>query len=333
MLETIPVVCRHPHAWLVCYESDLNGMIWVPRITGITDASHGLDASWNGAVPLPYPIVASYVNVNLHATVALEALGGWVINYFDSPVGDTTAISAYEGTIFVVYEYQVAADNTIKYYISYDNGANWFWWYVADTGNNWSPDVTARRGGGIAVTWNEEAGAWDPCWYRTRTYTAPGIWETPVVYNEIDAQTGSDMSIEWVPSAPGSNIDHGTCWIEGFSGNYFALFDRTAFTLMVVPDPLVGGANATFRVTNGAPNMMTFLGYSLAGPGMVYIAPLNVWMSIAAPVQAGGPILTDAFGNGSWTLPVPAAAVGLNVWFQAVQMGSNASNVVDTVVI
>jgi len=79
--------------------------------------------------------------------------------------------------------------------------------------------------------------------------------------------------------------------------------------------------------------MMTFLGYSLAGPGMVYIAPLNVWMSIAAPVQAGGPILTDAFGNGSWTLPVPAAAVGLNVWFQAVQMGSNASNVVDTVVI
>lgn len=105
-----------------------------------------------------------------------------------------------------------------------------------------------------------------------------------------------------------------------------------AFTLTVSPDPLVGGQTATFTAENGDPSTNTYLAYSLHGPGSTFVPFLNVTLDIAKPKQAGGVVVSDATGKAVWNLPIPAQAVGRNVWLQAVQYG-NKTNVVATSII
>jgi hypothetical protein len=101
------------------------------------------------------------------------------------------------------------------------------------------------------------------------------------------------------------------------------------FTLSVSPKPLVAGQTGSFTVTNGDANTYTFLGYSLVGPGSVYVKWLNVTVGLASPKQGAGPTLTNNQGGLVWTLKVPNGAAGRKIWLQAVQYGK-ASNVVAT---
>jgi len=312
---------------LVCHYASADGLIWNVDPTGINDAESGLDASWNENTVSGNYLVVSYINVNKGLWTALRG-SCWTITYHDFPLYGTTAISAYEDHIIVVYEYEVPPDMTIKYWISYDGGATWKYWWVAPTGQNRAPDVTARRGSGIAVTWNEEAGAFDPCWLSRRSYPISN-WTTPVTYNDTDAHSGLDMSIEWMPPLAGSADAFGTCWIEGSTGNRYAMFDRTTFTLSSAPDPLVSGASATFTVSDAKINTLTYLAYSLAGTGSTYVAALDVTLDLASPVQAAAPITTDDVGGGEWVLTIPPVGAGRSVWLQAVQQ-ENMSNVIAT---
>jgi len=108
--------------------------------------------------------------------------------------------------------------------------------------------------------------------------------------------------------------------------------DVGTFALAVSPDPLVGGSTGTFSATNGDANTNTYLAYSMAGPGSTFVPFLNVTIDLAAPKQAGGVVTSDGQGNATWNLPIPAGAVGRNVWVQAVQYGKK-TNVVATSVI
>jgi|GEM_PF-2819267 len=316
---------------LLCYSSDLGGLIWTWIPTGIYNASYGLDASWNQDAA-ENDLVVSYVDNQYCLNVGMLSAAGWTFElYLDFNLDNGTAISAYQDHIIVVYKYVEGSDSKIKYQISYDGGAHWLYWFVAETGNNKKPDVTARRGCGIAVTWQQEAGAFDPAFFSRRPY-ANSIWTTPVAYNETDVITGLNMSIEWLPPIAGSADAFGTCWIGGISGERYSLFDRTTFTLDIDPDPLLAGSSGFFTVSNAKLDCSTFLGYSLIGLGSTYIAPLQVTLGIAAPHQAGGLLTTDDVGGGEWYLSIPPAASGLNIWFQAVQE-ENMSNVVATFVI
>jgi len=92
----------------------------------------------------------------------------------------------------------------------------------------------------------------------------------------------------------------------------------------VFPDPPVAGQWATFSAEKGLPNEPTFLACSLDGvwwpsPPQTYVPQLNVWLWLKKPKQAGGLEMTDLDGHAEWTLPIPGAAAGLTVWFQAVQ--------------
>lgn len=312
---------------LLCCSSDSNGLTWFAEPTGIYDASHGLDASWNES-PAEVALVASYVNNQYTLNVGFLSISGWsFVRDLDFNLTQGTSVSAYQDHIIVVYEWVVGSDNRIKYQISHDGGASWISSYIALTGTNRLPDVTARRGCGIAVTWLEEAGAFDPAWFTRRSYS--GTWTPPVTYNEVDAVTVYNMSIEWLPPIPGSADAFGCSWMGAISGEQYAMFDRTTFTLAVAPDPLISGSSATFTVSDAKIECETWIIYSLVGPGSVYFAPLNVTLGINAPRRAVGPVETNEVGGQDIPVTIPPAAAGLDIWFQAVQE-ENMSNVIAT---
>lgn len=297
---------------------------WNDYPTGITNAQWGLDAAYNEGYSDRH-LAVSFLSTSGMVRAALLGQSGWRYLSFDT--GFNSAVAAYDDHIIVAFEHDNGTDDTIMYYITHDGGNTWYAGFIADTGFNYCPDVTARRGGGISVTWNEEAGGFDRCWYRKRSYSTAD-WSAPVSVNEFDVISRAPMSIEWVPSA-GHN--YGISWI---AAGMIAMFDRTdwgaqSFTLEVSPDPLVSNANATFTVSYGDPNTLTYLGYSLTGPGSFYVPMLDVTMDIANPVQGGSAITTDGSGNGSWNLFVPSNAAGRNIWLQAVQY-QNKTDVVST---
>lgn len=94
--------------------------------------------------------------------------------------------------------------------------------------------------------------------------------------------------------------------------------------------PLVGGQNGQFDVTDGRPNELTYLVYSLAGLGNTYVPALDVTLDLRNPKLATDATATDANGDVSWTLPVPPAASGRTVWFQAAQF-QDTSNTVEVI--
>ncbi|NOG55461.1 MAG: hypothetical protein HND57_14265 [Planctomycetes bacterium] len=99
--------------------------------------------------------------------------------------------------------------------------------------------------------------------------------------------------------------------------------------LAISPDPLLAGQDGVFTVRFTNPNTNTFLAYTLVGLGSTYIAPLNITLDLDQPSQAGGMVTSDGTGTAQWVLPIPQAAAGRDVWFQACQFESK-SNVVST---
>lgn len=114
--------------------------------------------------------------------------------------------------------------------------------------------------------------------------------------------------------------------MDDFTLNYVGTADPT---LTVAPDPLIPGADGIFTVTNANPNTKTYLAYSLRGLGSTFVPFLNVTVDLKQPQQAGNVLTTDANGTCEWTLNVPKAGDGRNVWFQACQYGL-VTNVVAT---
>lgn len=188
---------------------------------------------------------------------------------------------------------------------------------VAPNGNpSWTEFAiwVEKSGGGASYYLNAGGGSngGTPVWRSDSawgTVTATGLDSGSTYFFYVKAR--NDDGIETALSSPGSGTT-----------------TSASFTLTVTPDPLQGGMTGTFAVTNGDPNTSTYLAYSLVGPGSTYVPMLNVTLGLASPIQAGGTIMTDGSGTGSWNLPVPSVS-GVNVWLQAVQYGQ-ATNVVAT---
>lgn len=89
--------------------------------------------------------------------------------------------------------------------------------------------------------------------------------------------------------------------------------------LLITPYPLIAGQNATFTAGYSNPSTKTYLAYSLRGTGSVYIPFLNITINLKQPEQAGKTLTSDNNGTAEWVLPIPNAAAGRNVWFQACQ--------------
>lgn len=218
---------------LVYLWSDRDALSWVDIPTYIADTDHGLDACCNQDYS-DYFLYVSYVDRNDTVSVARKSSAGWQNIKLDQ-AGDITSVAAYQDRIITAYRYVYTNGWGIKYKISYDGGDNWYWGTLAEPSPGeqyFTPDVAARRGGGMAVVYGEEVGEPDLCWYRHRDYgTGPGTatWSDPEQFNETDLTTGLPMTLEWVPPPPLYCHAFGSIWIGGDGRG--AYFDKTGYIL------------------------------------------------------------------------------------------------------
>lgn len=87
------------------------------------------------------------------------------------------------------------------------------------------------------------------------------------------------------------------------------------------------GQDATLTVTNSRPNAPTYLIYSLTGLGETDIPQLGITCGVRRPTLAAGPVRTNAQGEATFVVRIPAVNGNPRVWLQVVQM-HDASNVV-----
>lgn len=322
-------------ASLLCYLSPDDGYNWGESTTGIKDALGGLDAvCTHGA---PQNLAVTYQHITLQVAIAQPVSGNWTVTLVDMMMpGGSTAVSGYEDNLVVVYKHFMG--NGIRYSASTNGGSSWTSGDIVSSPFPvyYSPDVTARKGGGISVTYQEETGEPDTCWHTHCDYGTYN-WSPPEPYNEIDVITGTDMDIDWIPSLSGSD-DYGMLWISDDSNKY-TYFDR----IDTLVEPMSVDCYALYASTGGTVNFGLDAGsgnanrnYLVAGsvsgtepgiplPGGLATLPLNwdVFTNIVIGLL-NSPVFNkfmgslDAFGTATAQLntgPVPPEAVGLRMYF------------------
>lgn len=198
-----------------------------------TNPESGLDMTWdNTRGTCNEYVYVSYAgnDGNIHV---LGYGGDWTNWTVETGAGSfrSTAISAYEDTIICAFEYPFADGTGIRYRISYNCGSSWGVGSLAIPDGSsvfgyFEPDVDARDGDGTAITYQAEAGALDPMYYRTRAGYAPGAWSDPGIYADHDVYTGSDTALAYIPALSGEDFSHGALYISLDPDNRTLYFDR-----------------------------------------------------------------------------------------------------------
>ena len=95
--------------------------------------------------------------------------------------------------------------------------------------------------------------------------------------------------------------------------------------------PLIAGTTGDFVGSALDALRPSWLAASLDGPGFTEVPPAEVRLGLAGAELLAGPKQADASGGVVWKLPVPQAAQGLELWFQAFQSGLSTNLVSRTV--
>lgn len=111
----------------------------------------------------------------------------------------------------------------------------------------------------------------------------------------------------------------------------FDLLPPPPFTLTTSPNPIVGGQDATFVVTNGKPNRKTYLAYSLRGQGETFVRQLNITLDLQRPEQLGETVVSDETGRAEWLLPIAPKLTGRDIWIQGAQVEAKTNLVSQTI--
>ncbi|GMU83969.1 MAG: hypothetical protein AMXMBFR47_38390 [Planctomycetota bacterium] len=218
------------YAWDVATD----GTTFTDESPATSNPEFGLDATWgNHRTNCSELVYFSYSGSDGHAHVMGKADPTWTDWIIENGAGAfrTTAISAYEDAIICAFEYPYPDGTGIRYRISYDCGASWAPGTIAvpdgaTVAGYFEPDVDARDGDGTAITYQAEAGALDPMYYRTRASYAPGVWSDPTVYSDHDVFTGSDTALAHVPPLAGEVFSHGALYISLDPDNRTLYYDR-----------------------------------------------------------------------------------------------------------
>lgn len=266
-----------------CFWTDENATNWNEVNTGITYANHNYSMS---AVMDPgyaegetdYYVWFSYRNnAGLIVVAGVRTVSSTIsIEKFTFDQGGVSSIGAYRGVVLVAYEHNFNEGTGIKYQISYNGGDSWYWGAIAEPASSSHyyeyPTVTLRKGSGIGIAYQEESGAFDPCWFRHRDYgsgPSTAAWTAPEQFNEQDVVTGFPMQIEWVPPLTGSSFAYGVGWCGG--PDVRAYFDR-----------LDGGTiPMTLRIYNPNNGEVWFVGnnYAINWEASSYIGQVRVEIS------------------------------------------------------
>ncbi|MDP6963080.1 MAG: SUMF1/EgtB/PvdO family nonheme iron enzyme [Planctomycetota bacterium] len=100
---------------------------------------------------------------------------------------------------------------------------------------------------------------------------------------------------------------------------FTAISTTQAQTLQI--DPLYVGGTAYFEVQNGAPDATAIICYSINGSGP-FSFNNGITLDLSMPIKSLNPFILDSLGNGNLgPFPLPSnAVVGMQVWFQGVQL-------------
>lgn len=90
---------------------------------------------------------------------------------------------------------------------------------------------------------------------------------------------------------------------------------------------VIRGQQVEIDVTNAKPRSSTWLVYGFKGTDATYVPQLDVTLNVRFPTLGKGPTKTDALGNVTWKVNVPAGLNQDRVWLQAIQF-RDASNFV-----
>jgi len=158
-----------------------NYEVWNEIATNVTNADRGLDATWNEGYA-DYFLWASYFNTDNQVQIDGQAANWTNLTTYNAGANtDYTSIGAYRDTVTSFFDYY-GSRLYCRYLVSYDGGTNWFWGIVDDTTvTAESPDVTARKGGGVGVVQRFYASPREGH-YAWRPYS--GTWSAPETYND-----------------------------------------------------------------------------------------------------------------------------------------------------
>ena len=201
-------------------------------------------------------------------------------------------------------------------------------------------DALSETGGSIpgdtiyeSWTFQISAVGWDPQLERMESVLHPLLDAGTNYWIVAESETEPLINPVWNWAAHGTNF---TATTNFMTGEWQDGGEGAAVTAIVVAtptggepdfdlelsDPMIGGEDATFTVSNAIPSENIYLAYSLAGEGNTFVPRLGVTLGLQSPRQAGGAVPADEFGGARWTLPVPRQASGRTVWFQAAQQGA-----------
>lgn len=141
---------------------------------------------------------------------------------------------------------------------------------------------------------------------------------------------GRDVDLDGSKMITGAYLEHLPPQLAPGAGFIYDL--PPSFHLIVPQLPLEIAEDAKWEIRFGTANAPAWLAYSLAGLGSTFIPQLGVTLDLANPKQLATPQQTDGFGYAKWEMPLPPAAQGLTVWFQAVQAGQ-ATNLIRTTIL
>jgi len=254
----------------------------------LTGAARNLDTHWNqnGGDFLFFSYVDTSDNIRVWSR------GSFVWNdRFTGATQDPSpnpTITAHRDTIMVAYEDQNAAGDQFfkRYLVSYDGGANWAFG-IADSSPSgfFNPDVSGRLGYGTAIAANQELGAFDPLAVSVRQYYRCCTWNAPLVINNQDLQSGSEVAIQALPlSDPFDQYRFGVL----FEADQAVYFDRI--------EGCPGDANGD-RVVN-ADDLLAVLGnFGVSGSSLD--GPFDGDMDRSGSVNADDLLaVLGAFGTG-----------------------------------
>jgi hypothetical protein len=186
--------------------SDAQGSTWTSADPSISDAAGGLDMDYgymNGAQHLLW---LSYLNTANKLCAAARTSGAWELHTnLDGVYGayPSTAIAMRGDTVLVASTRQVSGNEMyVIYYITYDDGNNWYGNApVGTTDSTNHPDVTPRGDQGWQMAYIEyHTSGPEHIGYTTRTYSS-GTWSTPVFLSEHDAFRWCRPSIDYLGTA------------------------------------------------------------------------------------------------------------------------------------
>ncbi|MCK4873329.1 MAG: hypothetical protein KAS72_11440 [Phycisphaerales bacterium] len=168
----------------------------------------GLDAHWNDDHDT-YFLFMSYIGMEGNLHVWRRGDGAWSECHLTPFTGANvrTALTAYDETVFCAVEHMYSEDYGIRAYINYEAGSGlWYANNVAEPPGQ-TPfvmaDASARGGGGIAVTYQQDLTWVDYIIFRNRHTYSYSPWNDPVILGNTIA--GTWTAINWLPPLSNGN--------------------------------------------------------------------------------------------------------------------------------